>query len=65
MKILHRITGKTLWDIERGENIRKICTVENVNKWVLREKLSETSTSAKWMKKGQSEWHEINHYMKE
>lgn len=34
MKTLRKIAGKTLWDRETNENIRRICGVENINTWV-------------------------------
>lgn len=34
MKILRKIEGKTLEDIERSENIRNACKVENINDWM-------------------------------
>lgn len=38
MKILRRISGKTLLDRERSENIRGQCNVDNINEWVLQRK---------------------------
>ncbi|XP_060522502.1 uncharacterized protein LOC132699671 [Cylas formicarius] len=38
MKILRRISGKTLLDRERNENIRQSCGVDNMNEWVLQRK---------------------------
>lgn len=38
MKILRRISGKTLLDRERNENIRQSSGVDNVNDWVLQRK---------------------------
>lgn len=38
MKILRKIVGKTLWDRERSENIRKMCIVEDIKEWVYRRK---------------------------
>ncbi|XP_060524527.1 uncharacterized protein LOC132700944 [Cylas formicarius] len=38
MKILRRISAKTLLDRERNENIRQSCGVDNVNDWVLQRK---------------------------
>ncbi|XP_030765794.1 uncharacterized protein LOC115889857 [Sitophilus oryzae] len=35
MKILRKITSKTLLDRERSNNIRKTCKVDNINEWVL------------------------------
>ncbi|XP_044745133.1 uncharacterized protein LOC123306997 [Coccinella septempunctata] len=34
MRVLRRITGKTLRDRERSENIRRECKTENINEWV-------------------------------
>ena len=38
MKILRRISGKTLMDRERNENIRQMCKTESINDWVLKRK---------------------------
>ncbi|XP_019755972.1 uncharacterized protein LOC109534668 [Dendroctonus ponderosae] len=38
MKILRRITGKTLLDREGSENVRIACNVKNINKWVANRK---------------------------
>ncbi|XP_030767906.1 uncharacterized protein LOC115891558 [Sitophilus oryzae] len=35
MKIIHKITGKTLLDRERRDNIRQTCKVDSINEWVL------------------------------
>ncbi|XP_045473979.1 uncharacterized protein LOC123680232 [Harmonia axyridis] len=35
MRVLRRIAGKTLFDREKSENIRRTCGVENINEWVL------------------------------
>lgn len=34
MKILRRIAGKTLFDRERSDNIRRMCNVENIGEWI-------------------------------
>lgn len=34
MRTLRKIAGKTLWDRETSESIRRICEVDNVNTWV-------------------------------
>ena len=39
MRVLRRITGKTLFDRERSENVRERCKVENINNWVLNRKV--------------------------
>ena len=39
MRVLHRITGKRLFDRERSENVRERCKVENINNWVLNRKV--------------------------
>ena len=38
MKILRRIAGKTLLDLERNENIRTACNVDDINEWVHKRK---------------------------
>ncbi|XP_057652719.1 uncharacterized protein LOC130891773 [Diorhabda carinulata] len=38
MKVLRKITGKTLLDRERSDDIRQKCRVENINEWVLSRK---------------------------
>ena len=39
MGVLLRITGKTLFDRERSENMKERCKVENINNWVLNRKV--------------------------
>ncbi|XP_056629880.1 uncharacterized protein LOC130440644 [Diorhabda sublineata] len=38
MKVLRKITGKTLLDRERIDDIRQKCRVENINDWILSRK---------------------------
>lgn len=38
MRVLRRMTGKTLLDRERSESIRRTCNVESVNEWTLNRK---------------------------
>ncbi|KAK9887098.1 hypothetical protein WA026_020042 [Henosepilachna vigintioctopunctata] len=38
MKVLRRITGKTLLNRERSENVRNMCKVDSINDWVLNRK---------------------------
>ncbi|KAK9884597.1 hypothetical protein WA026_007437 [Henosepilachna vigintioctopunctata] len=38
MKVLRRITGKTLLNGERSENVRNMCKVDSINDWVLNRK---------------------------
>ena len=39
IRVRRRITGKTLFDRERSENVRETCKVENINSWVLNGKV--------------------------
>ncbi|KAJ4438585.1 hypothetical protein ANN_14532 [Periplaneta americana] len=36
MKVLRRITGKTLFDRERGQVIRETCNIQQIGQWVIR-----------------------------
>lgn len=39
MKILRKIAGKTLFDRERSDNVRRTCGVDNISDWVLARKM--------------------------
>ncbi|XP_045463812.1 uncharacterized protein LOC123673370 [Harmonia axyridis] len=39
MKILRKIAGKTLFDRERSDNVRRTCGVDNISNWVLARKM--------------------------
>ncbi|XP_043494653.1 uncharacterized protein LOC122519338 [Polistes fuscatus] len=39
MKIIRRITGKSLWDRQRSEALRRTCQIDNINDWVLGRKI--------------------------
>ena len=39
MRVLSRITGKTLFVRKRSENVRERCKMENMNNWVLNRKV--------------------------
>lgn len=39
MKIVRRIPGEALMDTERNENIRRTCSTDKINVWVLDRKI--------------------------
>lgn len=49
MRVLHRITGKTLLEKQESGNLRRIYIWENINKWLLGRKRNRTSTSVEWI----------------
>ena len=49
MKILRKIAGKTMWNKERNENIRRTCGKENVNQWLPGRK-NKWNQHINWMK---------------
>lgn len=49
MRLLRRITEKTLLYRERSGNIRRTYYCENFNKWVLCRNRNKTSTSVEWL----------------